>query len=247
MAGLLDGKNIVVTGGARGIGSKIIKMAISEGGNVAFLDIEEPVTYPKDALFIKTDVSKEEDVRESFSKIEDKLGSVYGLVNNAAISHTPIPAEEVTRDLISRVFSINVFGTFFCTKYALLSMLKIGRGSVVNVSSVIGKVGSRNSSVYASSKAALLGMTKSNAVTYASRNIRFNAILPGYVSTPLIDEAASKSGDYESYIKNLISLHPLGRLGNPEEIAGLVVYLLSERSSFITGSEIVIDGGYTSI
>jgi len=118
---------------------------------------------------------------------------------------------------------------------------------VVSISSVIGKVGSKNSSVYASSKAALLGMTKSNAVTYASRHIRFNAVLPGYVETPLIEEAARKSGDYETYMKNLISLHPVGRLGNAEEIAGLVVYLLSEKSSFITGSEIVIDGGYTSI
>jgi len=247
MPGLLEGKNVVVTGGGRGIGSKIIEMVISEGGNAAFLDIEEPKAYPRGALFQKADISKEEDVKESFLNIEKELGDVYGLVNNAAISHPPVPGEDVSADLLHRVFAINVFGAFYSTKYALRSMLKIGKGSVVSISSVIGKVGSKNSSVYASSKAALLGMTKSNAVTYASKHIRFNAVLPGYVETPLIEEAARKSGDYETYMKNLISLHPVGRLGNAEEIAGLVVYLLSEESSFITGSEIVIDGGYTSI
>jgi NAD(P)-dependent dehydrogenase (short-subunit alcohol dehydrogenase family) len=100
MPGLLEGKNVVVTGGGRGIGSKIIEMVISEGGNAAFLDIEEPKAYPRGALFQKADISKEEDVKESFLNIEKELGDVYGLVNNAVISHPPVPGEDVTADLL---------------------------------------------------------------------------------------------------------------------------------------------------
>lgn len=248
MENTLNDRIVVVTGGSSGIGLSAVNEVARMGGIPVILDVNPPEKEPEFRYeYIKTDVSAEEEVKDAFKEIGDRIGDVYGLVNNAAISPTPSGSEEIDGEILKRVFSVNVFGAFYCNKYAIPHMLKLGLGSVVNVSSVIGRVGSRNGAIYAASKSALVGMTKSDAITYSLKNIRFNVILPGYVETPLIERNANKSGNPEKYYSNLTSLHPLGRLAKPKEIADLIVFLLSEQSSFITGSEIVIDGGYTSI
>ncbi|MGC8655859.1 MAG: SDR family NAD(P)-dependent oxidoreductase [Thermoplasmata archaeon] len=248
MEKILDNNIVVVTGGSGGIGYATVKKVRENGGIPVILDKETPeLSDGNNYEYIRTDISNEEEVKEAFKKIEDRFGLTYGLVNNAAISPQPSPSENISDEVLRRTFSINVFGTFYCNKYAIMQMLKLGKGSVVNVSSVIGKVGSKNTSIYAASKSALIGMTKSDAITYSSKNIRFNVLLPGFVDTPLIENNARNSGNPVLYYENLKSLHPIGRLAKAEEIAELIVFLISERSSFVTGSEIVIDGGYTSV
>jgi NAD(P)-dependent dehydrogenase (short-subunit alcohol dehydrogenase family) len=248
MVKILDNNIVVITGGSSGIGYATVKKVIEYGGIPVILDKETPELSDGDNYeYIRTDISNEEEVKEAFKQIEERLGLTYGLVNNAAISPKPSPSEDISDEILKKTFSINVFGTFYCNKYAIMQMLKLGKGSIVNISSVIGKVGSKNTSIYAASKSALIGMTKSDAITYSSKNIRFNALLPGFVDTPLIKSNARNSGNPELYYENLKLLHPIGRLAKAEEIAEMIVFLISERSSFITGSEIVIDGGYTSI
>ncbi len=248
MEKILDNRIVVITGGSSGIGLATVKKIKENGGIPIILDLESPKS-PEDNKFefIETDVSNEDGVKNAFRKIEEKFGFTYGLVNNAAISPKPSTSENIYDEILRKTFSVNVFGAFYCNKYAITHMLKLGKGSVVNISSVIGKVGSKNTSIYAASKSALIGMTKSDAITYSLKNIRFNVILPGYVNTPLIENNAKNSGNIESYYENLKSLHPMGRIATPDEIAETIVFLLSDRSSFITGSEIIIDGGYTSI
>lgn len=240
----LDGEIIVVTGGSSGIGESVARLCREAGAKVAILDIEQPKTDCD--LYVKTDVSKEEEVLKAFELISSKIGLVSGLVNNAGISPKPTDTTDIESSEILRTFSINVFGAIYCTKYAVRQMIKGGHGSIVNVSSVIGLVGAKNSAVYAASKSALLGMTKADAVTYALNNIRVNAVVPGYARTPLIQRAAMNSSDPQKYIQNLESKHAMGRIAEPHEIAQAIVFLLSKRSSFVTGSEFIVDGGYTS-
>ncbi len=248
MENMLNKSIIVITGGASGIGLSTALAVKKNGGLPIVFDVNPAGIMKENGITaIKVDVSKEKEVEDAFRLVEEKYGLVYGLVNNAAMSPSPEPADNISREVLLNTFAVNVFGAFYCTKYAVRQMLNLGRGSVVNISSVIGKVGSKNTSIYASSKAALIGMTKSDAITYASRNIRFNAVLPGYVMTPLIKNNADRSGNAENYYSTLKSLHPVGRLADPNEIAEIILFLLSENSSFITGSEIVIDGGYTSV
>ncbi len=241
----LDGEIVVVTGGSSGIGESAVKLCKEKGAKVAIFDIEEPkVTHD---LYVKVDISKEEEVSKAFELVSSKLGRVTGLVNNAGISPKPTDTADIESSEIIRTFSINVFGALYCTKYAIRQMMESGHGSIVNVSSIIGLVGAMNSAIYAASKSALLGMTKADAVTYASKNIRVNAVLPGYARTPLIQKAAMNSGNPEKYIQNLEGKHAMGRIADPDEIAQAIVFLLSRKSSFVTGSELVVDGGYTSV
>ncbi|MEM4213383.1 MAG: SDR family oxidoreductase [Thermoplasmatales archaeon] len=242
----LKGEVIVVTGGSSGIGDAIVKLCVEEKANVAILDLEKP-RADRGGAFYRVDVSEEAQVADSFRRIREEMGPVTGLVNNAGISPKSVPSESVEKEDILKTFGVNVFGPMFCNKYAIMQMKEAGHGSIVNISSVIGVVGSKNSSVYAASKAALIGMTKADAITYSQDNIRVNAVIPGYVHTPLIEKASIRSGDPNGFYDALKAKHPVGRLAQPDEIAQAVVFLLSARSSFMTGSSLVVDGGYTAL
>jgi NAD(P)-dependent dehydrogenase (short-subunit alcohol dehydrogenase family) len=256
--GRLDGEVVVVTGGASGIGRATAILSAREGAGVAVCDINreagekvvnEIVRFGGKARFYHMDVSKEEQVRSTFGRIVDELGLITGLVNNAGIAGPMKPTHEVTEEEWDTVFSVNVKGVFLCTKHAIPYMIRAGHGSIVNVSSIYAIVGGIPEipvPPYHASKGAIRALTKADALTYAKYNIRVNSVHPGFVDTPMLSKPAELVGDVNTLYSFLGSLHPVGRIAEPEEIAHVIVFLLSREASLITGAEIVVDGGYTA-
>ena len=251
----LSGRVVVVTGAAMGIGKATAIAAAKEGAIVAVCDIneregqktvEEIRKAGGKAEFYKLDVSDESQVRDVFERIERNLGDIYGLVNNAGIAGVSKPTHQITLDEWNKVMSVNVNGVFLCTKYAVPSMIRNKKGSIVNLSSIYGLVGAQDVPPYHASKGAVRLMTKTDALFYAKYNIRVNSVHPGFIDTPMVSGFAESTGNKEAIYEALKKLHPMGRLGRPEEVASVIVFLLSDDSSFMTGSEVVVDGGYTA-
>lgn len=237
-------KVAVVTGGASGIGLATTKKLLSEGANVVILDLkmdEEIInSLGENVLYLKCDVSNEENVKNCIEEIIKKFNHIDYLVANAGIGGSASKPHEVSMDEWSKVISVNQTGIFLLNKYVINEMLKNGKGAVVNTSSMYGLVGSTTSFAYSASKGAINQMTRSLALTYARDNIRVNAIAPGYVDTPILSMVPDN-------IKETMGNElPIGRLGKDKEIANLICYLLSDDASFITGSIIPIDGGFTA-
>lgn len=237
-------KVAVVTGGASGIGLATTKKLLSEGANVVILDLkmdEEIInSLGENVLYLKCDVSNEENVKNCIEEIIKKFNHIDYLVANAGIGGSASKPHEVSMDEWNKVISVNQTGIFLLNKYVINEMLKNGKGAVVNTSSMYGLVGSTTSFAYSASKGAINQMTRSLALTYARDNIRVNAIAPGYVDTPILSMVPDN-------IKETMGNElPIGRLGKDTEIANLICYLLSDDASFITGSIIPIDGGFTA-
>ena len=237
-------KVAVVTGGASGIGLATTKKLLSEGANVVILDLkmdEEIInSLGENVLYLKCDVSNEENVKNCIEEIIKKFDHIDYLVANAGIGGSSSKPHEVSMDEWNKVISVNQTGIFLLNKYVINEMLKSGKGSVVNTSSMYGLVGSTTSFAYSASKGAINQMTRSLALTYARENIRVNAIAPGYVDTPILSMVPDN-------IKEAMGTElPIGRLGKDTEIANLICYLLSDDASFITGAIIPIDGGFTA-
>lgn len=237
-------KVAVVTGGASGIGLATTKKLLSEGANVVILDLkmdEEIINgLGGNAIYLKCDVSNEENVKNCIEEIIKKFNHIDYLVANAGIGGSASKPHEVSMDEWNKVISVNQTGIFLLNKYVINEMLKNGKGAVVNTSSMYGLVGSTTSFAYSASKGAINQMTRSLALTYARDNIRVNAIAPGYVDTPILSMVPDN-------IKEAMGNElPIGRLGKDTEIANLICYLLSDDASFITGSIIPIDGGFTA-
>lgn len=237
-------KVAVVTGGASGIGLATTKKLLSEGANVVILDLkmdEEIInSLGENVLYLKCDVSNEENVKNCIEEIIKKFDHIDYLVANAGIGGSASKPHEVSMDEWNKVISVNQTGIFLLNKYVINEMLKNGKGAVVNTSSMYGLVGSTTSFAYSASKGAINQMTRSLALTYARDNIRVNAIAPGYVDTPILSMVPDN-------IKEAMGNElPIGRLGKDTEIANLICYLLSDDASFITGSIIPIDGGFTA-
>lgn len=237
-------KVAVVTGGASGIGLATTKKLLSEGANVVILDLkmdEEIInSLGENVLYLKCDVSNEENVKNCIEEIIKKFNHIDYLVANAGIGGSASKPHEVSMDEWNKVISVNQTGIFLLNKYVINEMLKNGKGAVVNTSSMYGLVGSTTSFAYSASKGAINQMTRSLALTYARDNIRVNAIAPGYVDTPILSMVPDN-------IKETMGNElPIGRLGKDTEIANLICYLLSDDASFITGSIISIDGGFTA-
>ena len=246
----LAGRVVVVTGGARGIGEAIASLALKEGAKVASCDVafegEKDGAGRKEGLrCYGLDVTKEEDIKKKFKAVSDELGPIYGLVNNAGISGAIKPVHQLEEEDWTGVMDVNAKGVFLCTKHAVPYMMKNGGGSIVNISSTYGIVGTRFSPPYSASKGAVRVMTKVDALSYAEDHIRVNSVHPGPILTPRLQANAKLSGLNDAYYERLIQKVPMGRLGRPEEIANAVVFLLSDDSSYMTGSELVVDGGYT--
>jgi NAD(P)-dependent dehydrogenase (short-subunit alcohol dehydrogenase family) len=247
------GKVAIVTGGASGIGEASAKLLTREGAKVAITDIDdkngkrvvaEIADVGGTADFWHMDVTKEKDVEKSFADIVKKFGKLDILVNSAGIPGGPKPTHETTTDEWDRVMDINAKGTFFCVKYAVPYMLKNKGGSVVNLSSMLGLMGGMDP-VYHASKGAVRLMTKSDAWSYAKDNIRFNSVHPGYILTPLFKGFGKANPDGEDkFYAETASRIPQGRLGTGDDIANGILYLASDESSYVTGTELVIDGGY---
>lgn len=243
-----DGKTVFITGAAGGIGRATAIAFAAEGARVVITDqseatLQETAEHIKAAgaevLAMTCDVSKPEEVRVAVAHAVNAFGRIDCAFNNAGVENKATPLAEIEIEEWDRILGINLRGTFVCMKYELAQMLKQGGGVIVNTSSGAGIRGVAGGSAYAASKHAIIGMTKSAALDYAKSNIRVNAVLPGNVATPMMDRFTG--GD----VQKAIDLEPVGRLGKPEEIAEAVLWMCSDLGSFVTGSSIVIDGGWS--
>jgi NAD(P)-dependent dehydrogenase (short-subunit alcohol dehydrogenase family) len=252
----VEGKVAIVTGGASGIGRMTCLVLAKEGAKVAVVDIDDAAGKKVvseiegsggTAQFWHMDVTSAKEVEKTFADIYKAFGKINILVNDAGINGVPVPVHEVKEEDWDRVININLKGPFHCTKFAVPYMLKGGGGSVVNLSSFAGIVGMGGDTPYHASKGGLRLMTKTDAITYAKDNIRFNSVHPGAIRTPLLDGfIKGNAGDnVEEFIKGMASMFPLG-FGDPIDIANGILYLASDESKYVTGSELVIDGGYTA-
>ena len=244
---LFEDKTIVITGGAKGIGAGCARVFHREKGSVVVLDMDEKAgsKFCKDlgdrAMFIKCDFSDEQQVKGAMDQAVTKFGSLDVLVNNAGIIHYSKVTETSEEDWDS-VLDVNLKGAFFCAKHAIPFMEKKGKGVVVNMSSVQSFVTQEKVAAYVTSKAALIGLTRSIAVDYAPE-IRSVAICPGGVDTPMNNEAFQQSPDPEEVRQETVDLHLVKRMADPEEIGEFVAFVASDKGSFITGQPLRIDGG----
>jgi NAD(P)-dependent dehydrogenase (short-subunit alcohol dehydrogenase family) len=251
----VEDKVAIVTGGALGIGKATCLLLAKEGAKVAVTDIldkegqkvvDEIKGLGGTAKFWHLDVSKEKEVRNVFADIHQTFGKIDVLVSNAGIAGVSKPTHEITEEEWDRVMAVNLKGVFFCTKHVIPYMQKAGGGSIINLSSIYGIVSAPDVPPYHASKGAVRIMTKTDAFLYAKDKIRVNSVHPGFIWTPMVENYAKSQGDVEEVRKMLDGLHPIGHVGEPDDIAYGILYLASEESKFITGSELVIDGGYTA-
>ncbi|RKN86867.1 SDR family NAD(P)-dependent oxidoreductase [Paenibacillus ginsengarvi] len=243
-----ESKVVIVTGGASGIGEATVRLFAQEGAKVVIADFsdrgqsvsEQLNADGNDTLFVKTDVTQEEQVALMVKKTVQKYGKLDILFANAGIAKD-MPAHELTAEAWQRTIDINLTGVFLCDKYAIMQMLEQGTGgAIVNCGSIHSHVGKSGVTAYASAKGGVKLMTQSVGIDYAKKGIRVNAICPGYIDTPLL------AGRSEAVNEHLIGLHPMGRLGRPEEVAKAVLFLASDDASSITGTTLLVDGGYTA-
>jgi len=252
----LNGKAAIVTGAALGLGrATAIRMA-EEGAGVAILDMldKEGQSLAAElrgrdlkAHYWRCDVSKESEVAKVVGDVVAHFGKIDVLVNNAGIAGTNKPTHELSEAEWDRVQAVNVKGVFFCTKHVIPHMKRAGQGSIVNLSSIYGLVGAGDVPPYHASKGAVRLMSKNDALIYAADKIRVNSIHPGFIWTPMVQHYIGDSGAGEQAGRAALNaLHPLGHVGEPDDIAWGAVYLASDEAKFVTGSELVIDGGYTA-
>jgi NAD(P)-dependent dehydrogenase (short-subunit alcohol dehydrogenase family) len=246
-------KIAIVTGGGSGIGESTAKLLAKEGAKVAVVDIDDEggrrVTGEikkagGTAEYWHMDIANEKEVEKAFAAINQKFGKIDILVNNAGIAGQGGLLENTTAEQFDYVMNINLRGTFFCAKYAVPYMLQTGGGSIINVSSIMGMLGGP-ALPYNTSKGGIRNMTKSEAFLYARKGIRFNSVHPGFIVTPLFTKLASREPTgVDAAIKREGNNIPMGRMGQPEEIAAGILFLASDESSYVTGAELVIDGGH---
>jgi NAD(P)-dependent dehydrogenase (short-subunit alcohol dehydrogenase family) len=235
----LENKIAIVTGANQGIGLAIVNEFIEQGATVYAFDIKDDAQYMAGVTFLKSDVTKEDEWKSSVATVIKEQGRIDILVNNAGvIAYTPI--HEIELQEWNRLISVDQTGVLLGMKHVILQMLKQKSGSIVNVSSIWGKVGAGSVVAYNAAKGAVLLMTKNAAITYAKEGIRINAVNPGFIKTPLTDSQAPDLN------KIVIDSTPMGRGGEAVEIANGVVFLASDKASYITGAELAIDGGYTA-
>jgi NAD(P)-dependent dehydrogenase (short-subunit alcohol dehydrogenase family) len=245
------GKTAIVTGGAAGIGRACAVALAREGARVAVADVDEAggadtaaaiSSGGGEAFFQRADVGVTADMRDLVRAAADRWGRLDVLVNNAGVA-IPGSVTEISEEDWERVLSVNLSGVWRGMRFAIPEMLKTGGGSVINTSSVQSVVGFRGWAGYAASKGGINSLTRQAAVDYAAQGIRVNAVLPGTILTPMNERIMATAPDASQVERDWLSLHPVGRLGQPEEVAALVVFLASDESSFITGELIRVDGG----
>ncbi|MGH7963220.1 MAG: SDR family oxidoreductase [Candidatus Binatia bacterium] len=249
MAGLVNGKIALVTGGGSGIGRATALALAKEGATVVVSDIvvaggEETVRLIKDAggeaSFIKADVAKNAEVEDLIKKTVETYGRLDCAFNNAGIEGEMSTTVDCSEENWDRIIAINLTGVWLCLKHEIPQMLKQGGGAIVNTASVAGLVGFQGLSAYVASKHGVNGLTKTAALEYAKQGIRVNAVCPGVIHTPMLDRLfSSQPGAGET----IAAMEPVGRLGKPEEIAAAVVWLCSDAASFVTGLPMAVDGG----
>ena len=256
MTARLTGKVALITGAANGMGEAISRKFAAEGATVAMTDMsgrgeqvaEEIREAGGAAHFWQMNITDEARVETVFAEAFEKFGALNVLINNAGISGPMEPTDQVAFEDWKSVFTVNVGGPFLCTKHAIPYMRRTeGMKSIVNTSSIYGLIGNADVPVYHTTKAAVRLMSKTDAITYAPEGIRVNSVMPGTILTPLnIEKGSQMPGGVEGYLEQMRAIHPLGVIGEPEDVAYAMVYLASDESKFVTGTELVIDGGYTA-
>lgn len=251
----VSNKVIVVTGGASGIGQAACLLLARQGATVALVDIDEGSGRETVATiqakggkaeFWKMDATQENSVQQCIHAIVNRFGRIDVLVNNIGMIGDDKPTHELTENEWDRVMNVNVKSVLFCTKHAVPFLKKAGGGSIVNVSSVHGLIGTPDYPANHASKGAVRLMSKTDAMLYAKDKIRVNSIHPGYIWTPLLEKVAQKAKmSSEEFRAQYDPLQPIGHMGDPDDVAYAILYLASDESKFITASELVIDGGFT--
>lgn len=245
---LLENKIAIITGAGSGIGKAISLLYATEGAKIVVSDINEKggnetVSEIKakggEAIFVKADTSKVDDNKNVVDQAVKQFGGLHLAVNNAGIGGPLSPTGEYPIDGWDKVIAINLSGVFYGLRYQIPAILESGGGSIVNVASILGKVGAKGSPAYVAAKHGVIGLTEASALEYADKKIRINSIGPGYIHTPLLTNSLS-----DEAMQALVGLHPIGRLGKAEEVAELALWLNSDKASFVTGSYYNVDGGY---
>jgi NAD(P)-dependent dehydrogenase (short-subunit alcohol dehydrogenase family) len=252
----LENKVVIITGGSLGIGESCCLLLAENGAKVAVTDIKDDAGKKLAAKineaggkaeFWHMDTANEKEVKSVISAVKDKFGKIDVLVNNAGIAGVNKPTHEITSEEWDKVIAVNVKGVFFCTKYVIPFMLENGSGSIINLSSIYGIISAPDIPPYHASKGAVREMSKTDALIYAKNKIRVNSVHPGFIYTPLVEDLGKHQPEgLEAFKQETAALHPLGHMGEPIDIAYGVLYLASDESKFVTGSELVIDGGYTA-
>jgi NAD(P)-dependent dehydrogenase (short-subunit alcohol dehydrogenase family) len=246
---MLKNKVVLVTGAASGIGQAIALVAAREGARLVLSDIDEHagqsvVKQVRDlgaeVLFATSDVGKPDDAQALVDQALAHYGQIDVACNNAGIGGASALLADYKTDDWAQVISINLSGVFYGMRAQIPAMLKNGGGAIVNTASILGMVGMATAPAYTAAKHGVIGLTQAAAIAYSAQGLRINAVGPGFIHTPMLnaleDDAVVKAG--------LIAAHPIGRLGLPEEVAELVVWLASSRASFVTGAYYPVDGGY---
>jgi NAD(P)-dependent dehydrogenase (short-subunit alcohol dehydrogenase family) len=252
MSSRLLGKVAIVTGAGTGIGRACALAMAREGSRLALVGRREQKLQDlakeigNSAVAIAADLSKKADIEKLVARTVAELGGINVLLNNAGVLHVG-NVEQITEEQWDQTFNINIRGLWLLSRAVLPHMRRAGGGVIINVASVLGINGARNRASYAPSKGAVVLLTKCMAVDHGHENIRVNAICPSFVETDLTAAALSAAPDPQAVRRERVAVHPIGRLGQPEDIAGLAVYLASDESSWVTGSVFPVDGGYLAM
>ena len=243
----LKGKVALITGAASGIGESTALLFAKEGARVFLTDIdnEKGEKLAKkinedggEAVFFKADISKAQDSENIVNQAVKKFGKLDIAVNNAGVGGPQHPVGEYPVEGWDKVIAINLSGVFYGMRYQIPEMLKNGKGSIINVASILGSVGFANSAAYVAAKHGVVGLTKSAALEYSAKAIRVNSVGPAFINTPMLKDLD------KDLLSQLVNAHPIGRLGEADEVAQLFLWLAGEKSSFATGAYYPIDGGY---
>lgn len=250
----LAGKVAVITGGASGIGAASARLFAAEGASVGIVDLDEDAIATVvgeieaaggAALGRVADVSRSDDVRDAIDAVAGRFGRLDVLFANAGVSGRGTVVE-ITEEEFRRTLEVNLFGAFHAARHAIPHMVASGGGSIVLTASELALVGSRRNAAYTASKAALIGLARSMALDHAPDGIRVNVLCPGPIDTPMLRHSIERHEDSAAYEQMILDETPLHRIGRPEEIARVALFLASDDSSYMTGSTIVADGGATA-
>lgn len=247
------GKVAIVTGGSTGIGKATALAFAKAGAKLVIADVNEDAAnqtvqeirnHKAEAIFVRTDVSQSADVQAMIKITLETYGRLDCAFNNAGISGANHPIHEHPEDLWHKVIAINLTGVWLCLKYEIGAMLQAGNGgAIVNTSSVLGLVGVQALSPYVAAKHGVVGLTKESGQTYAQQGIRVNCVNPGYIRTPM---TMQNEGISVEMMEQIAAGEPIGRMAEPDEVANAVLFLCSDEASFITGTTLAVDGGYTA-